>query len=114
MRWLPLAAARLDGVWANATLLHLPREMVGTALREMRRVLVEGGVLHVSVKQGERAGWDPCVFEPGFERFFTYWRDDALDDALEAAGFAIEERWTSPTSRTIWLVRHARAVAISG
>jgi ubiquinone/menaquinone biosynthesis C-methylase UbiE len=113
MRWLPLGDACLDGVWANATLLHLPREMIGEALSEMRRVLVAGGVLHLSVKLGEGAGWDPGVYEPGHERFFTYWTDAGLDEVLEAAGFAIEERWTNPMPRTTWLIRHARAAGDS-
>lgn len=45
-----------DGVWACASLLHLPSEQVGDALDRLARSLRPGGALFVSVKAGDFEG----------------------------------------------------------
>ena len=52
MRNLPLSATAV-GIWACASLLHLPQTAVPATLREFARVLQPGGILYLSVKQGE-------------------------------------------------------------
>jgi SAM-dependent methyltransferase len=53
-----------DGVWACASLLHLPSPQLRTALNRMVDCLRRGGVLYVSLKEGRLEG----VRE---ERWFT-------------------------------------------
>jgi ubiquinone/menaquinone biosynthesis C-methylase UbiE len=94
MRSLPLADDAFDGVWACASLLHVPREDVPATLREFRRVLVDGGCLAVSVK---RADVEP---EPGSHyandrRHFERYTPDELAALVTDAGFTIAERRTS-------------------
>lgn len=107
MRSLPIAAGGLDGIWANASLLHLSREDASVALAEFHGALRAGGVLHLSVKSGSSAGFETEPYrEP---RWFTRWSPGPLDARIEAAGFEItaahlrERRWDD------WLVRLARA-----
>lgn len=42
-----------DGVWSNASLLHVPLPELPLALRNYQRALVPGGVLFASFKHGE-------------------------------------------------------------
>lgn len=42
-----------DGIWACASLLHLPQEQIPQALAQLWRALKAGGVLYLSFKQGE-------------------------------------------------------------
>jgi SAM-dependent methyltransferase len=42
-----------DGVWASASLLHVPRAEIDGVLERLRRALVPGGVLYASFKHGE-------------------------------------------------------------
>lgn len=103
LRRLPFADGALAGVWLLASLLHLDRADTAVALNEVRRVIRPGGVAFVSVKQGQGAGWSTKVAGGNGRRFFTYWQPDALDAALQSAGFAVSWR----QSKGIWLSRLA-------
>ena len=100
---LPLATTSVAGVWANACLLHLDEAETALALCEIHRVLQPGGALHVSLKRGRGARWESERY--GEPRFFQFWSGDALDAALEAAGFGIRARALERRPRTDWLVR---------
>ena len=41
-----------DGVWACASLLHVPKSRIDGVLRRLSRALKVGGILHVSFKDG--------------------------------------------------------------
>jgi SAM-dependent methyltransferase len=109
LRALPFGAGSFDGVWACAALLHLPRTAVAPALGELRRVLAGGGVLYLSVQQGEGEGWQPRAYGQARPRFFTYWQPAALDAALAAAGLRPNYASAEAAGPTVWLNRLARA-----
>jgi SAM-dependent methyltransferase len=79
-----------DGVWASASLLHAARAELPVVLRRLAEATVHGGVLHVALKEGDGEGWSTHghVAAP---RHFTYWREQPLRDALEAAGWSVLE-----------------------
>lgn len=104
---LPLATGRLHGAWANASLLHLSPTEFDVALGEIRRVLVRGGHLHLTVKRGEGAGWDSSRY--GRPRWFQYWSGEELDRALERAGLPPELASEEDSASATWLVRLCRA-----
>ena len=76
-----------DAVWANASLLHVQRDDLATVLSRLAAVTRTGGVLRVSVKEGDGEGWSThgSVRNP---RHFTYWRADALRSVTTAAGWS--------------------------
>src|SRR4051794_35516298 len=69
--------APYDGVWANASLLHVRRESLPVVLRRLAAVTRPGGRLHLTVKEGDGERWSVHghVAAP---RYFTFWREDAL------------------------------------
>jgi SAM-dependent methyltransferase len=109
LRYLPLASARFDGVWASASLLHLARNDIGQALAEIFRILKPDGVFFSSMKAGlgERAD------EQG--RWYSYYDVEQWRSLLERAGFqalslqsSLQHTGTlSPTSTT-WISSIAR------
>jgi SAM-dependent methyltransferase len=105
-RRLPFATAAVDGVWANASLLHLRADDARGALREARRVLRPDGILYVSVKAGDGAGTESARY--GRPRFFQYWSAERLDAALDAVGFAQIAGGSDAGPRDVWLTRLAR------
>jgi SAM-dependent methyltransferase len=79
-----------DGVWANASLLHVARPDLPVVLARLAHVTRPGGLLHVSVKEGIGEGWSThgSVRAP---RHFTYWQGDDLREAVAGAGWTAVE-----------------------
>ena len=75
-----------DAVWANASLLHVARADLGTVLERLRRATRTGGLLRLSVKEGDGEGWSThgSVAAP---RHFTYWRAAPLREVVVTAGW---------------------------
>lgn len=107
MRALPFAA-RLDGIWACASLLHVPRAQLPAVLRDFAALLKPGGALYLSVKLGEDEAWTADKFGQEQARFFTYWQPETLDPLLTAVGFQIIEGDVRPGKRDVWLSRLAQ------
>lgn len=76
-----------DAVWANASLLHVRRDDLPVVLERLAGVTRPGGVLRVSLKEGDGEGWSThgSVSHP---RHFTYWRAPELVAVVAAAGWA--------------------------
>jgi SAM-dependent methyltransferase len=77
-----------DGIWACASLLHVPEAALPDAIGRLVRALKPGGVLYMSFKHG--AG--ERVTEDG--RFFTDMTESRLQRVLqELPGVMLEELW---------------------
>jgi double-stranded uracil-DNA glycosylase len=86
---LPLRPGALAGVWASKSLQHIVREELPLVLAGLHRALAVGGVLDLTVFQGDgddRSGADDDF--PG--RHFTWWRPGPIADVLVGAGFTID------------------------
>lgn len=75
-----------DGVWANASLLHVARADLPVVLARLAEVTRPGGLLLLSVKEGDGEAWSThgSVRAP---RHFTYWRAGPLREAAAGAGW---------------------------
>lgn len=95
---LQLPAARFDGVFANASLFHAPREAIGKVLGALHASLKPRGVLFASNPRGadqegfngQRYGcfytletWRACVTAAGFEEIRHYYRPTGLPRAQQ-------------------------------
>jgi len=91
MRDLSLPDHQFDGVWASASLLHLKKEDISVVLNNLYRVLKPGGVLYISVKEGnsEEIENDPRL--GGGSRFFSYHTAQQMREYIENVGFHIIE-----------------------
>ncbi len=85
LRFMPFRDACFDGLWACASLVHLPRADMTPALREMARVTVPGGVLFLSMRTGRGSGWE-CL-QGGLRRFYTYCSGDEVIGCLTESGW---------------------------
>jgi hypothetical protein len=107
MRRLPFGRIAA-GIWAMASLLHLPREQAPLVLAEFGRLLTPGGVLCLSVKEGSGAAWSDRAYGQLRPRYFTYWQPDEIDALLSDAHFDISTRWAKAAPNGTWLCRLAR------
>jgi SAM-dependent methyltransferase len=85
LRFDELAAVEaFDAVWANACLLHVPREVLPEVLRRVYGALKPGGWHFASYKSGGAEGRDR------FGRYFNY-----LSSADATRAYEVSAQWTS-------------------
>lgn len=87
MRRLPIRTGSLDGIWAAASLVHLPKAAARDVLAKVRRCVKPGGVLAATLTYGVRSrilrkGWIPG-------RYFARWEKSELARAIHRAGWKI-------------------------
>ena len=87
---LELPAERFDGIFANASLFHVPRQELPRVLRELRAALKADGVLFASNPRGNNEeGWNGG-------RYGSYHDLDAWRAFVEAAEFSELEHYYRP------------------
>ncbi len=105
MDQMPFAPGSLNGIWACASLLHLPRADLPVVLSQFARLLKPNGRFYLSVKQGDSEGYNQHAYGQNAPRYFTYWQPETLDSLLNAAGFCSLLQKSSPAPKGPWLVR---------
>jgi SAM-dependent methyltransferase len=94
LRTPPLATGSLDGVWACASLLHLPRNQLPGALTEIARLLRQpGGLFYLALKRGHGEQW--FADADGLRTFFSFYQPPEIETALCQARFQILEEWVA-------------------
>lgn len=87
---LELPAERFDGVFANASLFHVPLQELPRVLGQLHATLRPGGVLFSSNPRGQNEeGWNGQRY--GAWHDYARWRE-----LLEAAGFQALEHYYRP------------------
>lgn len=89
MRRLAFPDNSFDGIWACASLHHLPKEEAKEAIAEWQRVLRSKGLLFVSVKEGTEEGIQQYDKNHGKPKFFSFYSKEQLQQIVTGAGFQI-------------------------
>jgi len=76
-----------DAVLANAVLLHLDRDDLRRALRACHAATRPGGVFALTLEEGDGEAWSDAKL--GQPRWFAYWREPALRQALSNTGWTV-------------------------
>ena len=106
---LDLADARFDGIYANASLFHVPASELPRVLRQLHATLKPRGVLFASIPHGNNEeGWNRG-------RYGVYHDLDAWRGYLTGAGFTELHHYYRPTglprAEQPWLASVWRAAA---
>lgn len=78
-----------DGIWASASLLHVPRAGLPDVLRRVHAALKPGGLVQAGFKSGGVEGRD------SLGRYYNYLNADELESLFRAAG-----RWSTLELKT--------------
>ena len=90
---LDLPAGRFDGIFANASLFHVPRSALPRVLGELRESLKPGGVLFASNPRGaDQEGWSSG-------RYGSFHSLEAWRAYTAAAGFTELDHYYRPAGR---------------
>jgi SAM-dependent methyltransferase len=93
---LGLRRGALAGITAFYSLIHLPRDLVGSALAELRRVLQPDGRLLLAVHGGEGEVHRDSWYDRPVKMAATLFPLDELLRDIAGAGFVVEESMTRP------------------
>jgi len=105
---LLLAENSFDGVFANASMFHVPSENLPKVLADLNKAIRPGGVLFMSNPRGDEEGWSTPT------RYGHFMQFDKSADYLQAAGYEVldhyfrppglpfeEQKWLAIVARTI-------------
>lgn len=81
-----------DGIWACASLLHLPYMDLVSVMKKIAKALKSDGVLYVSFRYGDMEGLRG-------ERYFTDMTETKLDDVIAKSGLKVVKTWVSEDKR---------------
>jgi ubiquinone/menaquinone biosynthesis C-methylase UbiE len=109
MRHMPFESQSVDGIWCNASLLHLPKTNSPAALLEFKRVLKPAGILFLAVQEGEGEHLETRAVYGENQRFFARYSVPEMTRMLEVAGFQILEHHPHESRDRIWIRFLARA-----
>jgi SAM-dependent methyltransferase len=83
-----------DGIWACASLLHIPKKELSGILTKIARALNEKGILYMSFKLGDFEGFRG-------ERYFSDFTADSISQLLRENGrFEILKLWETEDIRS--------------
>ena len=84
---------KYDGIWACASILHLPKKQLREVLKNMYAALKSKGWIYISFKYGEFEG-------ERNGRYFTDFTTDTFKDFIhDMHGLKIEEQWITSDVR---------------
>ena len=97
-----------DGVFAQASLLHIPKKEVHSVFREFLSHLKSNGYLYVAVKEKNEGQRDEEIKKESdygykYERFFSFYTIDELKQYFLDAGLAIVYEDVVPSGKTQWI-----------
>jgi len=87
---LALPEHGFDGIFANASLFHVPAQEFRRVLQELHAALRPGGILFSSSPRGSSEGWSG-------QRYGHYIEFEASKVYLEAAGFTVLDHYYRPS-----------------
>jgi ubiquinone/menaquinone biosynthesis C-methylase UbiE len=102
MELLPFCAQSFDAVWCCASLLHIPKHQAAGVLTEIRRVVRRGGLVMISVQEGDSEEWNGGYVD-GVLRFFARYTFEELRLLLQDHAFDIKDYARDTTMRRTWL-----------
>ena len=91
---LTLPPQAYDGIFANASLFHVPSQELPRVLKKLHDALRPGGILFSSNPRGSDEGWSG-------QRYGHYMQLDASKTYLEMAGFEVMHHYYRPAGRPL-------------
>lgn len=105
---LPTLSEQFDGVFAQASLLHIPKKDAARIVSYMAERTNPCGFVYIAVKGAREAAPDEEIkreddYGYEYERFFSYYTPEELERYLVSAGIEVLALSSSPSGRTTWL-----------
>jgi len=108
-RNLTFESETFDGVWAQASLLHIPKDDIPRTLAGVYRVLKKGGIFYLAVKKGDKVSLDPDARHKNLPKYWVFFETEEMISLLQDAGFrmleySVEDSWSTTSNAKEWLM----------
>lgn len=80
-----------DGIWASASLLHVPKKRIKSVLIKLNEILTNQGILYISLKEGKGSELFSDIRYGGVDKFYAYYHLEEIQNLLKDIGFNILE-----------------------
>lgn len=90
---LDLPKQFFDGIFANASLLHIPQTAMLRVLQDLYRTLVPGGAIVMSLARGDGEGY---IERLTGQRYTSFWEYVTIAPLIEQAGLTIDHHYYRP------------------
>ncbi len=98
---------KFDGIWANASLHHIPKSHLKKVINQFHKILKKNGGLFIKVKYGNREWIRKNVkFGRLLKRYFAFYKPRELAAIVKSAGFKVLNIYT--TTQREWVDVFAR------
>lgn len=88
---LDFEVSTFDGIWASASLLHVPKNNIKIILKKIQKILVNNGLLYISLKEGKGSELYKDIRYAGVDKYYVYYQLKEIKEILENVGFKIIE-----------------------
>ena len=97
-----------DGVFAQAVLLHIPKNEIVDVLKNITEPLKSGGYFYVAVKEIRPGNEDEEIVKKNdygyeYERFFSYFSLDELKDYIKKVDLQVIYENITSSGKTNWI-----------
>lgn len=97
-----------DGIFAQASLLHIPRVEAARVVSGFAQKVRPGGLVYLAVKGKREDGAEEAVVKENdygyaYERFFSYFTLEEIRSYLTDSGLTVMYESVSPVGRTKWI-----------
>jgi ubiquinone/menaquinone biosynthesis C-methylase UbiE len=106
MRSMTFADSSFDGIWASASILHLPKNEALLVIKDIKRILKNNGVFYLGLKQGEGEEFKVNKGEGNLEgarRYFTYYSKNEVEKILSNLNLQLVEYVEEDNRGNIWM-----------
>jgi SAM-dependent methyltransferase len=90
---LDLPEQYFDGIFANASLIHVPQAEMLRIFKDLYRSLIPGGAMVMTLIRGEGEGF---IDRLTGRRYTSFWEYSTIAPLLEQAGFTIAHHYYRP------------------
>lgn len=95
-----------DGIYARASLLHIPKNLIPKVFESVNKMLKTGGYFYLAIKEGKGEGEvEDLRHGINVKRFFSLFVKEEIEKLMEAADFNIVElnTYTRAGGSTTWI-----------
>ena len=81
-----------NGIWASASLLHIPKRNLKTVLKKLKILMTKDGLLYLSLKKGKGSEVLKDNRYGGVDKYYVYYQLEEIEKILTSIGFEIVEK----------------------